>query len=489
MLKMDRKKIFTYIEEHQKDHIAHIQRWIRQKSVSWDMKEEDMIHAAHLVAQSYKDLGCKEVEIIEGRFHPGVWAYYDAGAPVTIHSYCMYDTRPANPSEWNFDPWGAKLVPMGDFPKVLVGRGAMGAKGPYVAWLNALASIIVIEGKLPINIMFLAEGEEILGSPSYRGFVENYADRLNTVDASFVPSMTQAANGCVSVGLGLKGMVVIELTASGESWGHGPENTIHSMMASLVDCPPFRLAQALVCLTDDEGRNCAVEGLKEVWDYRKPLTANEKQLIEQLTENFKGKDWRNGLPLGGAGNVKHVKGGIEGNDPLINLLYGPTFNIAGLRSGFLGAQTGTIPYIIPNKATATIDMRLVVDLSPEEILDYLRKHLNKHGFDDIEMDVFAAFSHSITEIEERPVQAMIQTLKDWNVDTTVWPIQGGGGPWTVIPNAFNVPCVRGGSIGGGLGQAVDEFLVIEGNGKIAGLAEAEKYMVDLVLNLAEIYRI
>jgi acetylornithine deacetylase/succinyl-diaminopimelate desuccinylase-like protein len=486
---MNREKIFEYIEAHQEDHIAHMQRWIRQKSVSWDMKDEDMIHAAHLVAQSYKDLGCKKVEIIEGRFHPGVWAHYDVGAQVTIHNYCMFDTRPANFAEWSFNPWGAELVQIGDFPKVLVGRGAMGAKGPYVAWLNALASIIAVEGELPLNIMFLAEGEEILGSPSYRGFAEKYKEQLKSVDASFVPSMTQASDGTVFIGLGLKGMVVVELTASGESWGFGPKNPVHSMMAPLVDCPPFRLTKALACLTDAEGRNCAVDGLKDVWNYRKPLTIKEKNLIEQLTKSVKAKGWRNGLPLGGTENVQYIRGGMKENNPLINLLYGPSFNISGIRSGFLGAKTGTIPFVIPNKATATIDMRLVVDMSPEEILNYLRKHLDKHGFNDIEMDVFASFSHSITDIEERPVQAMIQTLKNWNVNSLIWPIQGGGGPWTVIPNAFNVPCVRGGSIGGGVSRPVDEFIVIEGNRNISGLIESEKYMVDLVLNLAEIYRI
>ena len=132
------------------------------------------------MADSYRRLGCREVQVIPGRFYPGVWAYYDAGAPVTVHSYCMFDTRTVNAKEWKYDPWGADLTPMGPYPKVLVGRGSMGAKGPYVAWLNALAAIIAVEGKLPVNIMFLAEGEEILGSPTYAEFVNRYADRLSS---------------------------------------------------------------------------------------------------------------------------------------------------------------------------------------------------------------------------------------------------------------------------------------------------------------------
>lgn len=479
---MNREAIRSYIDGHLDEHIARIQQWVRQPSVSWD--NLGMREAAELVAQSYRDLGCQEVEIIEGRYHPGVWAYYNAGAPLTVHNYCMMDTRTVQPKQWKYDPWGAELVPMGPYPKVLVGRGSMGAKGPYVAWLNALEAIIAVEGTLPMNIMFLAEGEEIMGSPSYAAFVERYRDRLREVDASFCPSCAQSANGTVSVGLGLKGMVVVELTASGKAWGKGPVNTVHSSVASLVDCPPFRLAQALSTLTDKEGCGCEVEGLKELWAYRKPPTAEEQALLAELATHAAGRDWRDVLPLGGAGNVSHVLGGMAGMDPLINYLYGPTFNIAGLRSGFLGPETGTIPFIVPARATATLDIRMVVDRSPAEIIGDLRRHLDRRGFSDIEIEVYAAFSHNQTPVSDPGVQATLKTLQEWGVLAEVWPIQSGGGPWTVVPNLFGVPCVRGGVVGGGSRGDVDEYMIIEGDGKVAGLAEVEKFLVDLVYNFA-----
>ncbi|MGD9147160.1 MAG: M20/M25/M40 family metallo-hydrolase [Anaerolineae bacterium] len=475
---MNREAIYRYIDDHLDDHIAHIQKWVRQPSVSWDSLGTR--EAAELTAQSYRDLGCQEVEVLEGRYHPGVWAVYDAGAPLTVHNYCMIDTRTVDVDAWTYDPWGGELVQIGPYPQVLVGRGAMGAKGPYVAWLNALAAIIAVEGTLPMNIMFLAETEEIMGSPSYNDFIQRYAGRLKNVDASFCPACTQSPGGVVSVGLGLKGMVVVELTASGASWGKGPTSTVHSSVASLVDCPPFRLAQALSTLTDDEGRGCEVEGLKQVWDYRKPLPADERELLDRLVDSVQGRDWRDVIPMGGAGNVAHVVGGQEGSAPLINYLYGPTFNVAGLRSGFLGPETGTIPYIVPSEATATLDIRLVVDLSPAEVIAALRQHLDRHGFLDIDIEVYAAFGHNQTPVTDPGVQATLQTLRDWNVEASVWPIQAGGGPWTAVPNAFGVPCIRGGAIGGGGRGNVDEYMVIEGDGKVAGLADVEKYLVDLV---------
>ncbi len=486
---MNREAIHRYIDQHLDEHVAHVQRWVRQPSVSWDNpcpegRRIGVAECAELVAQSYRELGCREVEVVAGRFHPGVWAFYDAGAPVTVHNYCMFDTRTVRREQWSHDPWGAELVPAGPYPKVLMGRGAMGAKGPYVAFLNALAAIIAVEGRLPVNVMFLAEGEEIMGSPTYRQLVERYRDRLQSVSASYCATAAQAPDGRVSVGLGLKGMIVVELTASGDAWGRGPASTIHSMAAALVDSPPFRLAQALASLTDSEGRGCAVQGLEAAWAYRKPLADEERELLDRLAARFRGRDWRDVLPLGGAANVKALVGGAEGIAPLINYLYGPTFNVAGLRSGFIGPGTATIPFIVPASATATLDMRMVVEMPADEIVGCLRRHLDDRGFSDIAVDVYAAFDFAQTSVSHPAIRSVLGTIERWGLEADVWPIQAGGGPWSVVPNALGVPCIRGAAIGGGNGGAVDEYLVIEGDGKVAGLADAEKFHVDLLYDYA-----
>ena len=241
---------------------------------------------------------------------------------------------------------------------------------------------------------------------------------------------------------------------------------------------------ALATLVDDAGRGCKVEGLQEAWLYRKPLSQEENGLLEDLAALHAGKDWRDVLPVGGSANVAHVRGGLQGLDPLLNLLYGPSFNIAGMYSGFLGWESGTIPFITPGRASAMLDMRMVVELSPEEIIGAIRSHLDIHGFSDIEIQVFSATSHSQTSLSDPSVQATLRTLEEWNVDTVVWPMEAGGGPWTVVPNVCHVPCVRGGVIGGGGRGNADEFMIIEGDGKVAGLAEAEKYLVDLIYAVA-----
>jgi acetylornithine deacetylase/succinyl-diaminopimelate desuccinylase-like protein len=293
----------------------------------------------------------------------------------------------------------------------------------------------------------------------------------------------QNARGTVSVGLGLKGMVVLELTATGKAWGHGPTSTVHSSAAPLVDSPPFRLAQALATLTEPDGRGCRVDGLAEAWAYRKPLPPEEQRLLDALAHRHAGRDWREVLPIGGPASMPIVRGGVDGRAPLINFLYGPSLNVAGLRAGFLGLGTGTVPFVVPHAATAMLDLRFVVELSPDEIVARIRRHLDARGFDDIELTVYSAFGHAQTPPDHPAVRAVLETLAAWRVDAELWPIQAAGGPWTAVPNACGVPMVRGGAIGGG-GGTVDEYLVIDGDGRVAGLGDSEKFHVDLLDRLA-----
>ena len=480
---MNREAIHAHIDANLEDHVEYIARWVRQPSVSWH--DHGVADMAKVVAESFEDLGCREVEVLEGRYQPGVWAVLDEGAPVTVHTYAMFDTRTVDPARWAYDPWGAELVEKDGHPRVLVGRGALSAKGPFVAFLNGLRAIKAVDGKLPVNVIFLAEGEEILGSPTYARHVERYRDRLAAVSASYCPASAQVGPSGVSVGLGLKGMVVLELTVDGARWSGAPAKTIHSSAASLVHSPPFRLAQALATLTHPDGSGCTVRELAELWDHRQPLTAGRAELLRALAARSAGKDWRDVLPVGGADNVDRILTSGEGIDPLVDLLYGPTFNVAGLRSGFLGPKSGTIPFIVPGSATATIDIRTVVDLTAAQIVDAVRRHLDNHGFEDIAIETLAAFDHHQTDPDHPLVDAATTLLTAWGYEPVVWPIQPGGGPWTAVPNALGVPCLRGSVPGGGAGGD-DEYLVINGSLGVADLATAEKVHVDLLASVARV---
>jgi len=256
---VDPQPVFAYIDDHIDETVRDLQEYVRRPSVS--VEGSGMRECAELVAERYSRLGCREVEIVDTETFPGVWAYYDAGAPLTLVNYNMYDVRSVGDrSAWSHDPFGAEIEPRGEFPAVLYGRGALVPKGPDTAWLGALQAIRAVTGTLPVNIAFLAEGDEILGSQSYAGLIERYRDRLAGVEGCVYFRAAQNRRGELPLMLGYKTFITFELRSSGRSWGRGPvEQAAHSATSSIVDSPALRLVQALTTLYREDGQ-IAVDG-------------------------------------------------------------------------------------------------------------------------------------------------------------------------------------------------------------------------------------
>jgi len=210
---MDLSPVYEYIEGHIDETVRMLQEYVRRPSVS--VEGAGMRECAELVAEHYRALGCGEVEIVETETFPGVWAYYDAGAPQTLVNYSMHDVRSVgNRSAWSHDPFDAVVEPADEFPAVLYGRGALVPKGPDIAWLSALGAIRAVTGTLPVNIAFLAEGDEILGSQSYAGLINRYRDRLRGIAGCVYPRAAQNRRGELPLTLGYKTFMTFELRAS-----------------------------------------------------------------------------------------------------------------------------------------------------------------------------------------------------------------------------------------------------------------------------------
>jgi acetylornithine deacetylase/succinyl-diaminopimelate desuccinylase-like protein len=163
---MRNESVHAFIDAHLNEHIRAIQELVQQPSVS--LEEDGTIACADLVLQRLIQLGCQDTARLDvGDAYPGVWGWLDVGAAKTILYYSHYDVRPTGHEKWTNPPFDAVLVEQAPYPRVLMGRGALVAKGPLQAWLNALSSIRNVTGTLPVNVMFLIEGAEILGSPNY----------------------------------------------------------------------------------------------------------------------------------------------------------------------------------------------------------------------------------------------------------------------------------------------------------------------------------
>src|SRR4029078_6658265 len=155
-----------------------------------------------------------------------------------------------------------RLVDKPGMGKAVVGRGAVNQKGPEAAFLAALHAIRGAGKKMPVNLVLVAEGEEEIAPPHIGQLVHR-----PEVDAAlrksvgvFMPSAEQELDGVVTVSLGAKGIVGVELVSSGESWGRGPAKDIHSSLKAMVDSPSWHLIKALDTLVSDDGNTILIDG-------------------------------------------------------------------------------------------------------------------------------------------------------------------------------------------------------------------------------------
>ncbi|MDX1583449.1 MAG: M20/M25/M40 family metallo-hydrolase [Thermoanaerobaculia bacterium] len=466
--------VYDYIDNHLDRHVSNLQRWVRQRSISaQDVGIDEM---AAMLREDLLELGFQEAEVVPTAGHPGVWGYYDAGAEKTLALYLMYDVQPVEPEDWQVDPFAGEIIAH-EMGRVLMARAATNQKGPQRAFLNALESIIAVDGTLPVNLMVAAEGEEELGSPNYPEFIQKYADRLRTADGVFFPFNAQDPSGDVSMFLGVKGILYVEMEATGGEHG-GPTNAeIHGSYKAVVDSPVWRLVQALASLTDEAGNTIQVEGY---YDAVRPPTHSEELLINAMLDDYEKNEPMMMKSLG----VDRWIEGKRGKDTLLEYLYTPTLNIDGIWGGYTGEGVKTI---LPHRATAKVDSRLVPDQTPEEALELIRSHLDEHGFSDIEIRKLSGYPPAQTDVESELVQTAISVYKKYGGTPSVAPRIGGSAPYYIFTDVLGLPLVAGG-LGFGTGaHAPNEFMVIEsteGSG-VAGLAEVEKFYVDLLYALAD----
>src|SRR4029453_18270333 len=237
--------IKTEITKRHDEAVKRLQDWIGQVSIA--AENRGYPEGAEYMAKLARDAGFQQATVINTDGKPGVFATLDAGASKTVGLYFMYDVKQFDPAEWTSPPTEARIVDKPSLGKVMIGRGAVNQKGPEAAFLAALHAIRGAGKKMPVNLVMVAEGEEEIGSPHIPQLVRRpeVLDALKKCVGVFMPSATQDLDGVVTVTLGSKGVIELELVSSGEKWGRGPAKDIHSSLAAQVDSPGWHLVQAL----------------------------------------------------------------------------------------------------------------------------------------------------------------------------------------------------------------------------------------------------
>jgi len=324
----------------------------------------------------------------------GVFATLDAGAPRTIGLYFMYDVKQADPAEWSSPPWEAALVDKPGLGKVLIGRGAVNQKGPEAAFLSALYAIRGAGKKVPVNLVLVAEGEEEIGSPHFQQVVRRpeVTAALKHCSGVFMPSASQDPDGTVTVSLGAKGVVELELVASGEKWGHGPGKDVHSSNRARLDSPTFHLVQALNTLVTPDG-DPAIDGFA---DAARPASAAERAMLDTAAARLNESTAKSLL------SAEHWTHDLPWRATLERFLFTPTVNIEGLVAGYTGPGGKTV---LPHRAVAKLDLRLVPDMTYAGAVAALKAHLEKRGFGDIEVNPSGGYDPTGTSADAPIIRA------------------------------------------------------------------------------------
>ncbi|MCH8616470.1 M20/M25/M40 family metallo-hydrolase [Sphingomonas sp. SM33] len=455
-------------------NLKRLQDWIANPTIAAEKTNVD--GGAEYMRKRLLDAGFQQARVVKTDGVPGVFATLDAGAPTTLGIYFMYDVKQYDPKEWSSPPLEGRLVDRAE-GKAIVGRGAVNQKGPETAFLAALHAFKDTGRKLPVNIVLVAEGEEEIASPHFRQIVSDpeAAAALKKTIGVIIPGAGQESNGATSIDLGAKGVIEVQLISSGEHWGRGPAKDVHSSLKANLDSPAWRLVKALNTLVAEDGQTPAIDGW---FDNVKPLTARQKELIAAGVKNSSETDIMKQL------GIKHWYKDEDFLTASYRLASQPTVNIEGLVSGYTGPGGKTV---LPGRAEAKMDFRLVPDMTREEAEAKLKAHLAKRGFGDIVVNVSGGYSPTETDENSVLVKSQIASLKKAKVDYSLNPRLAGSWPGVT----FTGPPLKRPAVGFGLGtgggaHAPDEWYLIDSkNPKVAGLDESAMFYVDYLYELAE----
>ncbi len=338
-----------------------------------------------------------------------VYAEKNVGARKTLMCYHHYDVQPEGDLKlWKSSPW--KLTIRGDRA---FGRGAADDKGPCAGSMVGLELIEDVLGELPVNVKFVIEGEEEWSSAVLAKFARKYPKRMKADGCVWeVLSATPGSTG--EIKSGMKGDISIELNVGGTPMY--PVTDAHSGFAGAVPSAPWRLVRALNTLKDDKD-NIVIDGLSKLVvppskDDMKALRAYRGDIEQGIRDSYEISRFIN--------DKKGVK--------LLSALYlEPSLSINGLESGCKGEEMMTI---VPAKATAKLDLRLVPDMRSDECIKLLRKHLDRRGFTDVKIKVTAGYEAAKTPVTDPFVRLVHEASKEVSkpAPANLLPMMAGTGP-------------------------------------------------------------
>ncbi len=388
----------TYFVEHPDEAQKILEQLCSQPSVA--AQNLGMSEMADTVEALLSAAGFRTQRLYAEDAPTAIYGELRGSGPYTLLLYNHYDVQPAEPLDLWISPPYEPTVRDGNF----YARGAADNKGEIAARLAAIRALRATYGELPITIRWIIEGEEEVGSPHFEAIAEKYASLLRA-DGCLLEGSGFDETGRPILALGTKGLLYVQLDVQGTGVD------AHSGSAPILPSAAWRLVQALATLRTPEGQ-VRIPGF---YDAVKPLTeaqraaiANQSDMDDYMKHAFQVEQFVDGL----SGAALRERAAIT-----------PTCNIAGLLSGYTGHGTKTV---LPAKAMAKIDFRLVPDQDPADIAAKLRAYLDAQGYNDIHITVFGSAEPVVTPIEDPLVQRITAIAEAFaGKPVSIAPIIGG----------------------------------------------------------------
>jgi acetylornithine deacetylase/succinyl-diaminopimelate desuccinylase-like protein len=410
--------ILTYIDTHADRFVARLVDLCRQPSVA--AQGTGMAEMADLVRGKLIELGAEARPVPTAGF-PVVLGRLgrEAGRRQTLMFYNHYDVQPPEPLElWDSPPFVPELR-----DGRLYGRGTADNKGNLAARLAAVEAWLAVRGGLPLDVLFVVEGEEEIGSPHLGRFAEEHTAELRA-DGCIWESGYKDTRDRLEILLGVKGILGVDLRL------RLLDHDLHSSSAAIVESAAWRLVWALDSLKGPDER-IRIPGF---YDGVRPPDARDRSMLAAWEYDEAGH-------LAETGSDRFLLG-LTGEALKEKLLFQPTCNICGLHTGYGGPGVKTV---LPAEAGAKLDFRLVPDQDPHDILLKLRAHLDAEGFADVEIASEGPEFPARTDPDDPLVGAVVRAARRaYGGDPVVQPLMAATGPMYELCQRWGLPAVGAG---------------------------------------------
>jgi acetylornithine deacetylase/succinyl-diaminopimelate desuccinylase-like protein len=427
---------------------------VRQPSVA--ATGEGVAECAEVVRGAFQQAGAAvQVHRLEAAA-PLVIAEFPGAGDRTLLFYNHYDVQPPDPlDEWASPPFDP-VVRDG----LLYGRGASDNKGDLTTRIAAVRTLQALHGRLPCRVKFVVEGEEEIGSVHFGRYVERHRGAL-VAQACIWEFGQRDLKERLVVTLGIKGICYLDLELAATS------RDLHSSMGAIVDGAATQMAWALASLKDPSTGRVLVEGF-----YDRVRGPSPRELDATRQVPFDEEDLKRQM------GVARFIGGVTGFDAQLQLLYEPTCTVCGFESGYTGPGSKTV---LPRRARAKVDFRLVPEQDPEEITALVRRHFERQGF-EVKITLLGGERAYRTNLDDPFVGLVAKTARETTGRTiTVHPTSAGTGPMYDVGHTLGVPIVSiGGGYWGGRAHAPNE------NIRLADFDETIYLMARLIERFAEV---